>query len=222
LAGHVFACQDGDHVVLLDLKADRYFALAVAPTEEAVPLHGWPVAGGADARLVQMLIGRGWVTTGEGQARRGDSSLVSRAAREVFCDRYEEDLRRPSATVLAFIAATGVATVAIRCWRLERVVHRVAQRNAAHGGAVPADIERLRQLIAVFADLRPYLFGWRDACLFESFVLSEFLARHGIFPSWVFGVQARPFGAHCWLQLDDIVLNDTVERVSAYMPIMAV
>jgi hypothetical protein len=52
--------------------------------------------------------------------------------------------------------------------------------------------------------------------------LSEFLARHGIHPVWIFGVQARPFAAHCWLQLNGTVLNDTVDHVIGYTPIMAV
>jgi hypothetical protein len=36
----------------------------------------------------------------------------------------------------------------------------------------------------------------------------------------VFGVQARPFAAHCWVQKGEVVFNDTVEHVSGYTPIM--
>ena len=35
------------------------------------------------------------------------------------------------------------------------------------------------------------------------------------FPRWVFGVRARPFVAHCWVQYEDMVFNDTVEHVPA-------
>jgi hypothetical protein len=35
-------------------------------------------------------------------------------------------------------------------------------------------------------------------------------------------VKASPFGAHCWLQEGDLILNDSVERVGAYTPIMIV
>ena len=37
---------------------------------------------------------------------------------------------------------------------------------------------------------------------------------------WVFAVKGAPFAAHCWIQLGDIVLNDSVENVRAYTPIM--
>jgi hypothetical protein len=63
---------------------------------------------------------------------------------------------------------------------------------------------------------RPYL------CLFDSLALIHFLARFGLYPDWVFGVQADPFEAHCWVQAGSVVLNDTVERVSAFTPIMYV
>jgi len=83
------------------------------------------------------------------------------------------------------------------------------------------DFDRARSLVRVFARLRwyyprPYL------CLFDSLALLHFLARFDLFPDWVFGVSADPFEAHCSVQLGDVVLNDTVERVSALIPIMSV
>jgi hypothetical protein len=84
------------------------------------------------------------------------------------------------------------------------------------------DPERTRELIATFASLRPYVFTSKDACLFEALALGQFLAEFSLHPHWVFGVQARPFAAHCWLQHEDIVLNDTVDHVSRYAPIMVV
>src|SRR5262245_51303252 len=44
LAGHVFVCVQGEHVVFLDVRKDRYFALESARTAglgHFVP--GWPV-----------------------------------------------------------------------------------------------------------------------------------------------------------------------------------
>jgi hypothetical protein len=70
--------------------------------------------------------------------------------------------------------------------------------------------------------LRIFLFSHRDRCLHDSLALLEFLARYDIFPDWAFGVRARPFVAHCWVQHGDIVFNDTVEHVAGYTPIMVV
>jgi Transglutaminase-like superfamily len=38
----------------------------------------------------------------------------------------------------------------------------------------------------------------------------------------VFGVNADPFEAHCWVQAGSVVLNDTLGRVSSFTPIMSV
>jgi hypothetical protein len=37
----------------------------------------------------------------------------------------------------------------------------------------------------------------------------------------VFGVRTWPFHAHCWLQVEDVVLDDHHERIGAYTPLMA-
>ncbi len=59
-------------------------------------------------------------------------------------------------------------------------------------------------------------------CLLQSFMLRRLLHRSGHEAAWVFGVSTWPFRAHCWLQSGDVVLNDTVERVRAFEPIMVV
>ena len=44
LADHVFVCLNGEHLVLLDLREDRYWALEAAQTAGLGALvDGWPV-----------------------------------------------------------------------------------------------------------------------------------------------------------------------------------
>jgi hypothetical protein len=49
----------------------------------------------------------------------------------------------------------------------------------------------------------------------------EFLASYRFLPQVVFGVIADPFQAHCWLQEGNVVLNDDLERVGKYKPILS-
>lgn len=72
-----------------------------------------------------------------------------------------------------------------------------------------------------FQYLRPYYIR-KYLCLYDSLALLEFLAHYRIFPQWVFGVTGQPFNAHCWIQESDCVLNDTLEHVRGFTPIMAV
>lgn len=59
-------------------------------------------------------------------------------------------------------------------------------------------------------------------CLLRTFMLRRLLRRRGQDALWVFGVRTRPFGAHCWLQADGIVLDDDVDRIAAFEPILVV
>jgi hypothetical protein len=45
--------------------------------------------------------------------------------------------------------------------------------------------------------------------------------RAGIRPTLVFGVSADPFAAHCWVQLDDIVLTGDLDTARQFTPILA-
>lgn len=58
--------------------------------------------------------------------------------------------------------------------------------------------------------------------MFDSLALLHFLARYRQFPRWVYGVKLKPFRAHCWVQAGDVVVNDIVDNVRGYTPIMSV
>src|SRR5947209_1185907 len=76
LADHVFVCLNGEHLVLLDLKEDRYWALEATQTAGLGSLvPGWPVkapdgTAAADGpspettEAVDVLKGRGLLTEG--------------------------------------------------------------------------------------------------------------------------------------------------------------
>jgi hypothetical protein len=115
-----------------------------------------------------------------------------------------------------------LAKFVLRFWHFERVVRRVAERKARRASHARLDPERARQLVDAFDRMRVFLFSAREECLHDSLAVVEFLAQYGIFPTWVFGVRARPFVAHCWVQDAGLVFNDTVENVTTYVPIMLV
>ncbi len=66
---------------------------------------------------------------------------------------------------------------------------------------------------------RPW-FPVRPICRLEALVLAHLFARAGHRPALVFGVRLDPFHAHCWVQLDECVVNEPVENVRQYTPIM--
>jgi hypothetical protein len=104
---------------------------------------------------------------------------------------------------------------------MQQTVESVQLRNQRRVVSQVPDDKALRELVAIFHHLRAY-YVRKYLCLFDSLALIEFLARYRHFPQWVFGVTAEPFNAHCWVQEQDCVLNDTVEYVRGFTPIMAI
>jgi transglutaminase superfamily protein len=234
LADHVFVCLNGEHLVLLDLKEDRYWALEAAHTAGLGALvDGWPVRPCDDARTVdppspettaalEVLQGRGLLTQGIPPGKDATPVTAIVPVRELASETDTSAGAR-SGSWLKFLTASAVAKLTLRFWPFERVIRRVKRRKELlEPNASPLDAERATKLVEAFARYRVFLFSSKDECLYDSLALLEYLARHGIYPDWVFAVQTRPFAAHCWVQHGDLVFNDTVEHVSGYTPIMVV
>jgi hypothetical protein len=234
LADHVFVCLNGEHLVLLDLKEDRYWALEASQTSGLGALvGGWPVRASAETPVedgptpntiaaVEVLRGRGLLTDSVPPGKDATPVSAIAPARELAAEGDSAASRR-GGSWLGFFAASAMAKFALRIWPFERVIRRVRRRKAVLGPkAEPLDVERARTLVDAFMRYRVFLFSSKNECLYDSLALLEYLARYGIHADWVFGVQTRPFAAHCWVQHGDIVFNDTVEHVSGYTPIMVV
>jgi hypothetical protein len=237
LANHVFVCLQDEHVVFLDVRQDRYFALEAAQVGGLATLvRGWPAAVATqpgrfahsnEAQVAAVLARRGLLTDAICDGKDATPTRFNGPVDEIVAEDYTGTPRAHAGTIYRFVTACLAAQLTLRFASFERVVAR-ARQHRAHASRKAAnertafDPERTRELIATFASLRPYVFTSKDACLFEALALGQFLAGFSLHPHWVFGVQARPFAAHCWLQHEDIVLNDTVDHVSRYAPIMVV
>lgn len=120
----------------------------------------------------------------------------------------------------AFFSAALSANRWLRTLPLQETVQRVTSAAERSGDHTTFDYQKARTRIAAFNRLRPF-YDRSYLCLFDSLALLLFLAKFRLFPRWIFGVQSEPFAAHCWVQEGDVVLNDTVERVQPYTPILS-
>lgn len=231
-AKHVFACAEGEHVILLDLRGDEYLCLPRAQLEAQGALSTGRLAkslAGADqeatveySALLEDLLVQGLLT--ENASERNPAVVVGaehvRASIAVARNRHGQKL--DWLYLPRFLLAVRAASQCLRSMPLELVVAKVAKRRIEHlGRGDETDIARCSRLVAAFGRLRPFILR-QAVCLFDSLALLDFLARCGQFPNWVFGVQTGPFSAHCWVQAGQTVLNDSVEQVAAYTPIMVV
>jgi hypothetical protein len=218
--------------VLLDLARDKYLAVeARAAAALGTRIKGWPMAAARSAQttasretdsLLAGLVQMGVLTGDLAAGKDATPVTLPFPTEELVTDIPGQDRPRTRATdAAAFIAAALIGRRLRKIRPIEQIVARVRARRERNAPfADDFDIATARRLLPVFGAMRSLFLSTRSLCLLESIVLLEFFARYRLYPQWVFGVQTRPFAAHCWLQHEQLVLNDTAERVCAYTPIM--
>jgi hypothetical protein len=233
LQRHIFACSVPE-VVLLDLRRNRYLALPEHQSRLlASQVPGWPGAGMplADqsappqtvAKVVDDLITQGILTRAPSQGKDATPAAIPTPRRTLLPEPQlipqpaVSTWQRARRYLPAMFYSAITATAALRFKSIEHIVSKVSARRG--DDRIKVD---LPSLVQDFYWLRPFVFSGNQRCLFHSLTLLLFLSRFGIHPRWVFGVRKAPFAAHCWLQDGDAVLNDSVERVAMFTPIMVV
>lgn len=239
LPEHVHACATSDDVVLLDLRRDKYLAIPNAqnsPLEEFV--DGWPKPatvrhlppGNRDPKeLLETLISMDLITANKARPIRPPIESIPRPNTPILHTVLLHTLLPNSPPpphvrpmdVINFTRAYMRARVRLRCNTLETVISHIKSRKQRHK-TPKEDLEVMRTLVAKARLIRPFVYQPANQCLLDSYVLIEYLAIYKLFPIWVFGVQTRPFLAHCWVQSGLITLNENPGTAARFTPIMAV
>lgn len=202
-------CEVGNRLIFLDLRRDRYFCLL----EEAE--HAFRLGMRAELSGTAPELSFTSLVTAEYESHptacrpplQLDGSCWDDACPSVGA----------AATLGALVAVTRVrarlvlhglaATVA----RIEKRRHIVPQRAADRCEVVRA--------VAPFVAVSK-LVSTRDACLPHSLAIVDRLVRVGQPAQLVFGVRLGPFAAHCWVQQGSLVVNDRVDVVRTFTPIL--
>jgi len=206
LADGVYMAACDEDVVVLDTRSDLYSCLPEAAPHLAIN-HGW--IDGPDA-MIGDLSAAGFVTEGAASPRRAIPQLPSRPL----------SLPDRPITLGEEVAFWGAAAAAWRSGPGRRPLHALLA-DAAPPRCDTPDMQKIARLTAVFVRRLP----WdprQGACLYRAWLLRRLLRSAGQDAVWVFGVKTWPFAAHCWLQVNDVVLDDDPDRVGRYSPILAV
>lgn len=86
-------------------------------------------------------------------------------------------------------------------------------------GSDLVDNENLRELAHLYDQSR-LLYLPADHCLVRALTYYSHAASIGYRVRLVFGVQLHPFSAHCWIEHGDLILDDSVEHVARFKPIL--
>lgn len=232
---HVRACVTSTGAVILDLKKNRYFGLGsteigalarlaenwcdVSTQEPASP----PSSSSVElARGIAPALVKAGLLTDQAPLDRGFPPTRARSDQPFSSVGLE--LERRSALrvrhVFAFARACLWARRAVRSRLLYSIAREIEELKVRNHTAI--DIDRVVELVCLFRRLRPYAFAAKDQCLFHALTLWKFLLANGIAVSWVVAVRPKPWAAHSWLQLDDLVLDCNPEEIDGYTPILSV
>jgi hypothetical protein len=237
LASHVRYCLSDGHLLLLDLRQGRYFGIPGSKASRlSEVIGGLPCHEAASA--TPELLGSAAATQSLDEIL--EEMLSAGMLRQGFADRSDvhhdstvappaEPLIHGYEVVGAQITARHAVDFARACLTAKfllrwRSLEALSRRLVRHRERVPlasAHSPRLRELVAVFVRMRPFLYTAYDACLFNSLALHEFLLHYGLRTQFIIGVTARPFKAHCWLQVGPTVVNDSPSDIWRFTPILA-
>lgn len=218
IADDVHVADVRGDLVFLDAARDQYLCIARnhALHIRELLFRGQALRTPEEAELLDELVEAGMLT----ESVRPDEAGLEPPPPMATLDRFA--LAAPVAPlhsrhVAGLLLARLVAWVRLKHQPPARWLSSQGSRRqlAASGSRAAAVV-----LANHFDRLRPWLPG-RGCCLPSSLTLLEFLRLHKVAATLVFGVRTYPFEAHCWVEHDGVVLNDTLEHVRWFTPIVA-
>jgi hypothetical protein len=214
-------CVIDDNVVFLNAGSNRYDLLPAPHGREFCRLLAGGVPSGQSERILERLDSAGLVDRdGEDTGRE---PAPDNGLRLVTGDLADERIEKPPlGLIVAAVAVEVQWRRALRRRSLLQLVGRIADMKRHNGPASPNDVSgRLGSLTAAFAR-SALLLGMSDRCLPRSLAYADLCLRSATEVDLIFGVKLFPFQAHCWVQREDTVLNDSLESVRPYTPILRV
>ena len=219
LRDNLHHCTASGRTIVLDIEANRYLALPPGMDEAFRRAAGGEPCSLDEVRVLQPLLARGMLIEQAHASPTDWSSRIVPASRDVISSAGEH----PGPSMLAQVTfAQCVVAWRVRFRGLPAIIRDLESRKLAARARVAERHDReYAGINAAFEALGP-VFRRSDRCLVRSLAFLWICLRRGLAPSLVFGVQASPFSAHCWVQQGEAVLNDTIENVRPFTPIMAV
>jgi hypothetical protein len=230
ISAGVYHCRVDDRIVILDARTQKYLSLPLECTNVFLLATGQePDCGDTQHscnaefnKNLRALVEAGILTTSPPVGRPAAAVRV-RCTDSLMGTPYIRDRGSLRTTdLIAFVRALATVVVQWRKRNFSQLLTNTEQRKLA---ILPkkdcASLEQVRDLFARFRCQRVWIYAAADACLFDSLVLSNYLYQYSVSTTLVLGVRSKPFGAHAWIQRRDVVLNDTLENVSRYTPIVA-
>jgi hypothetical protein len=233
LAEHAYCCEFDDGAIILELRTGTYVGVHAQylPNMRA-RVHNWPEslhsvqagATSADAdseAAIADLLARG-ILTNLATPKHSRAAPAPRFGLTPTAAMCASKLAPPLA-ICRFSAAFLRSILWHGDSRLESLLNWMQlKQRSIYRDPVPSGSDRLLLTVMYFLRLRLWLYTADQHCLFDSLVLAVYLTNQAIACTLIIGVSTKPFTAHAWVQIGELVLNDTAEHVQTFTPILVV
>jgi hypothetical protein len=234
LSDRAHCCEFDDGAIILDMRAVTYLGIDA----EHLPnlrarVANWPnsrqdekmaatcTGTAAFKELIGDLLARGLLTTTPTKANSSEIECPTKAFTST--DWVATPRRIPFGHILHFCAALLWVLPRRKAGRLASLLRWIrSHQSAIHGDRQSFSGHIGGDLLGSFFRLRIWFYTAYRHCLLDSLVLSVFLTKQRVPCTLVIGVSTKPFAAHAWVQIGEYVLNDTVEHVQTFTPILEV
>ncbi|MCR5869487.1 MULTISPECIES: lasso peptide biosynthesis B2 protein [unclassified Sphingomonas] len=205
-------CITSGEPVFLDTLADRYFCLAAGEQAAFLALlrdPADPVARHAIATvgLLEPDIGPDAVALTPAQSVGITASLLDAPGSRTDVVTFAHAGIRRARTAVA-LRRSGLGAVLSDFAGRKRRMRQSARRD----DEIAAMAQGHERLALITASL--------DQCLPRSLALAHHLVDRGHSADLVLAVHLRPFKAHCWVQVGELLVNDRSDTVAPFTPIL--
>lgn len=234
LSRDVYYCETDRGAIFIHLTSGKYFGLDLESFNVLrLSLEGWPRSSNEDVEqgsspgdssaLLQAMRHRGLITLSPHLGKIPELVCAKVDDATPFSANHDEARPVRPSDVIRFLTSYLVVVVKLRLFGVPRCLRWLESRKRSLSDpAQPRNRDVLTHALGAFYTMRPWLYTAKDACALDSLTLVQFLTCYGLTPTFVIGVQTKPFLAHAWVQAGGLVLNDSADTVRRYTPILAV
>jgi hypothetical protein len=200
--------------IFLDAVQDRYFCLA---PEAEMAFSALLEPSGIDPTALALLVRDNLLNVTDSDDLPRPCVGPPSAVTSVF---DEPQAARPGAT-LAMARQLVLAEAAVRTMSFARLLNRVKRRKQ-RVTSPPANPERRLREIAGALRRTATIVSPLNRCLPRSLATAHRMLDQRMRPTMVLGVKLGPFEAHCWVQHDATLVNDRLDDVRRFSPILVI
>lgn len=211
-------CEVSERLLFLDIIADRYFCLQPHAELAFRNLLLGNSLDEAGRSSLASLLEAGTLLESEGNGVPHRFRLHPQATLSLL----DKELPKASTIhIYGALIAILKARAGLRWRRLHRILRGVDLGRISWPRTGAVDVYAIQEAATAFEGTSRILRS-HDKCLSRSIALARYLAEKGLPADLVIGVKLRPFAAHAWVQSGRWLVNDRLDNVRNYTPIVAV